>query len=117
MRAGAATVRGVTDALFDAAAPAAGPFRRLLEARVVELDAAELDPVVLELVRYLADRVDRANAGRYDRGFVILAAEVRAAYRDLTGPGEVAADDSFERALADFRAAEAGHPTAPGPAD
>jgi hypothetical protein len=108
----------MTDALFDAAPAPAGPFRRLLEDRAAELERSgtELDAVVLELVRYLADRVDRANAGRYDRGFVILAAETRAAYRDLTGPADVPTDDSFERALADFRAAETGHPTRPDPA-
>ena len=109
----------MTDALFDAAPPPAGPFRRRLDERTGQLaqDGAELDPVVLELVRYLADRVDRANAGRYDRGFVILAAETRAAYRDLTGGAESGGDDPFELALAEFRATEAGHPARPRPAD
>jgi hypothetical protein len=109
----------VTDALFDAAPPPAGPFRRRLDARTgqLEADGTELDPVVLELVRYLADRVDRANAGRYDRGFVILAAETRAAYRDLTGAVAAGGDDPFELALAEFRAAESGHPSRALPAD
>ena len=107
----------MTDPLFAALPPPAGPFRGLLESRVLELDGATLDPVVLELVRYLADRVDRANAEHRDRGFVILANEVRAAYRDLTGDRGDDGGDTFADALAEFRAAEANHPAGSGPAD
>ena len=95
-------------ALFAALPPPLGPFAKLLEQRVTELTegGAELDPVVLELVRYLATRVDRANAEHRDRGFVILAAEVRAAYRDLTGDGVGGDGDTFADMLAEFAAAE-----------
>lgn len=106
-------------ALFAALPPPRGPFAQLLEARVTELTAAgaELDAVVLELVRYLAARVDRANAEHRDRGFVILAAEVRAAYRDLTGDRVESDGDTFADMLAEFSRTEADHTPGPVPGD
>lgn len=102
-------------ALFAALPPPRGPFAQLLETRVAELaaDGAELDPVLLELVRYLAVRVDRANAEHRDRGFVILAAEVRAAYRDLTGDRAESDGDTFADMLAEFSKSETGHAAGP----
>jgi hypothetical protein len=92
----------------------AGPLRQLVDARTSGDDGA--DPVLLHVVRSLADRIDYANAGRQYRGYVMITAEFRAAYRDLLADVG-AADDDLAAALADFRAAESGHPAGPVPPD
>jgi hypothetical protein len=99
----------MTDPLFAALPGPIGALRRLLDARVAELQAAgnTLEPDLVLLVRSLADRIDTANATNAYRGFVMLTAEYRAARRDLFD----GAADPLQVALADFRAAAAGHPT------
>lgn len=105
----------MTDALFAALPGPAGPLRELLDAKVAELAGQRVDlPADLVLVvQSLADRIDSANAARQYRGFVMLTAEYRAARRDLFEVVAGVGDDGFDQALAEFRAAEAGHP--PGP--
>jgi hypothetical protein len=104
----------MSDPLFAVLPGPAGPLRSLVDARTAGDDGA--DPVLLHVVRSLADRIDYANAGRQYRGYVMITAEFRAAYRDLlTDVG--AADDDLSAALAEFRAAEARYPSGPHPAD
>jgi hypothetical protein len=82
----------MTDPLFAALPGPAGPLRRELDARLeLEPDA---DPVLALVVRGLADRYDWAVAGRQYRGFVMITAEFRAAYRELMPAA--AADDTFD---------------------
>jgi len=108
-----------TDPLFAALPGPAGPLRRLLDARIAELTdpdgAAELPADLVHVVRSLADRIDDANAGRQVRGFVILTAEYRAARGDLFAGVDDSGPDPLDLALAEFRAAEAGHPPGPVP--
>jgi hypothetical protein len=106
----------VSDALFAPAVPA-GPLRQALDSLVTELTGSGTDlPADLVLVaQSLADRIDDANRSRVSRGFGILTAEFRAARRDLFAGTGVTPDDSFAAALAEFRAAEAGHPAGPVP--
>jgi hypothetical protein len=103
----------MTDPLFAALPGPIGALRRLLDARVAELQAAgnTLEPDLVLLVRSLADRIDTANATNAYRGFVMLTAEYRAARRDLFDGADDGAADPLQVALADFRAAAAGHPT------
>jgi hypothetical protein len=107
----------VTDPLFVALPGPLGPFRRALDTHTGELAAeVELDPVLLLLVQSLADRVDVANATHRDRGFVMLSAEFRAAFRDLVGDlARDAGPDPLDVALAEFRRAEADHAAGPDP--
>jgi hypothetical protein len=85
----------VTEPLFAALPGPAGPLRRLLDERLAgESDA---DPVLALVVRSLADRIDWAIGGRQYRGFVMLTAEFRSAYRDLLPQAVV--DDTFEALL------------------
>ena len=108
----------MTDPLFAALPGPTGRFRRAADARLLELAGGglELDPVLVLLVGSLADRVDTANATRRDRGFVMLSAEFRAAWRDVVGDGAGDdGDDALAAALAEFRAAEADHPAGPVP--
>jgi hypothetical protein len=100
----------MSDPLFAVLPGPAGPLRRLVDERTGGDDGA--DPVLLHVVRSLADRIDYANAGRQYRGYVMITAEFRAAYRDLLADVG-AADDDLAAALADFRAAESGHPAGP----
>jgi hypothetical protein len=99
----------VTDPLFAALPGPAGEVRQALDARL--RDEPDADPVLALVVRSLADRIDWAIAGRQYRGFVMITAEFRAAYRDLL-PQQVA-DDSFEQLLAEIANADAG-PAVPG---
>jgi hypothetical protein len=95
----------MTDPLFAALPGPAGPLRQLLEARLLE--EPDADPVLALVVRSLADRIDWAIAGRQYRGFVMITAEFRAAYRDLLP--QVAVDDSFEQLLAEIAGAAGDH--------
>jgi len=105
----------VTDPLFAALPGPTGPLRRLLDARIAELtDGGQTLQADLALVvRSLADRIDQANASRAYRGFVMLTAEYRAARRDLFADLDDGGADPLEVALAEFRAAETGHPAGP----
>lgn len=107
----------MTDALFAALPGPVGPLRRLLDDRVAALadQGHELEADLLLVVRSLADRIDDANATRAFRGFVMLTAEYRAARRDLFDGVDDSGPDPLEAALAEFRAAEAGHPPGPVP--
>jgi hypothetical protein len=93
----------VTEPLFAALPGPAGPLRQLLDARLAELPDA--DPVLALVVRSLADRIDWAVGGRQYRGFVMITAEFRAAYRDLVPT--VVADDTFETLLREIAADDA----------
>jgi hypothetical protein len=101
----------MTDPLFAALPGPAGEVRQALDARLA--DEPDADPVLALVVRSLADRIDWAIGGRQYRGFVMITAEFRAAYRDLLP--QVAADDTFEQLLAEIAAdaADAG-PAVPG---
>jgi hypothetical protein len=93
----------VTDPLFAALPGPAGPLRRALDAKLAEIgDAA--DPVLTLVVQSLADRIDWAIGGRQYRGFVMITAEFRAAYRELVPA--VVADDSFEQLIAEIAAGD-----------
>jgi len=93
----------VTEPLFAALPGPAGPLRRLLDAKLAEVgDAA--DPVLAMVVRSLADRIDWAIGGRQYRGFVMITAEFRAAYRELVPT--VVADDAFDQLIAEIAAAD-----------
>ena len=85
----------MTDPLFAALPGPAGPLRQLLDARL--RDEPDADPVLALVVRSLADRIDWAIAGRQYRGFVMITAEFRAAYRELVP--SVVPDDTFEALL------------------
>lgn len=108
----------MTDPLFAALPGPAGPLRKLVDERIAQLAEQQVDlPADLALVvRSLADRIDEANGARAYRGFVMLTAEFRSARRDLFDSVTTAGDDGFEAALAEFRAAEAGHAEGPAPA-
>jgi hypothetical protein len=88
----------VTEPLFAALPGPAGPLRTLLDARLA--DHPDADPVLALVVRSLADRIDWAIGGRQYRGFVMITAEFRAAYRDLVPAA--APDDAFENLLRDI---------------
>ena len=104
----------MTDPLFAVLPGPAGPVRTLLADRLAAEPAA--DPVLALVVSHLADRIDWAVGGRQYRGFVMLTAEFRAAYRDLFGDvGGDDGDDGFAEALAALSAAEAQHGPGPGP--
>jgi hypothetical protein len=92
----------VTEPLFAALPGPAGPLRALLDARLA--DEPDADPVLALVVRSLADRIDWAIGGRQYRGFVMITAEFRAAYRDLVPT--VAPDDTFEALLREISAAD-----------
>ena len=94
----------VTDPLFAALPGPTGPLRTLLETRLAETPDA--DPVLSMVVRSLADRIDWAIGGRQYRGFVMITAEFRAAYRELMPAA--AADDTFEQLLREI--ADDHHP-------
>jgi hypothetical protein len=85
----------VTEPLFAALPGPAGPLRQLLDVKLA--DDPDADPVLALVVRSLADRIDWAIGGRQYRGFVMITAEFRAAYRELVP--QIAADDSFEELL------------------
>ena len=85
----------MTEPLFAALPGPAGPLRTLLETRLSQ--DPDLDPVLAMVVRSLADRIDWAIGGRQYRGFVMITAEFRAAYRELMPVA--AADDTFELLL------------------
>lgn len=85
----------MTDPLFAALPGPAGPLRALLDERIAA--DPEADPVLALVVRSLADRIDWAVAGRQYRGFVMITAEFRAAYRELFPAA--ATDDTFEQLL------------------
>jgi hypothetical protein len=104
----------VTDPLFAVLPGPTGPVRAALDAKVDEL--AGLDPVLTLVCRALADRIDWAIGGRQYRGFVMITAEFRAAYRDLIGEhGADTGPDEFDRLVASLDSAEAGHRADPGP--
>lgn len=107
----------MTDPLFAALPGPVGPLRALLDARCRELtdQGVELPADLVMLVASLADRIDEANGARAYRGFVMLSAEYRAARRDLLEGIDDSGPDPLEAALADFRAAEMGHPPGPVP--
>ena len=108
----------MTDPLFAFLPGPVGPLRRLLDARVAELDGSDLPADLVLVAQSLADRVDAANAVNAYRGFVLLTAEYRAARRDLfEGVATDGADDDLAAALAEFRAAESDHPAGPVPTD
>jgi hypothetical protein len=100
----------VTDPLFAALPGPAGPLRRLLDARLA--DEPDADPVLALVVQSLADRIDWAIGGRQYRGFVMITAEFRAAYRDLLPSAP--ADDTFETLLREIAADDHGRPAVPG---
>ena len=102
----------MTDPLFAALPGPAGPLRQLLDQRLA--DEPDADPVLALVVRSLADRLDWAIGGRQYRGFVMITAEFRAAYRDLLP--QVPVDDSFEQLLAEIAASSAADagPAVPG---
>jgi hypothetical protein len=102
----------VTDPLFAALPGPAGEVRQALDARL--RDEPDADPVLALVVRSLADRLDWAIGGRQYRGFVMITAEFRAAYRDLLP--QVPVDDSFEQLLAEIAASSAADagPAVPG---
>lgn len=85
----------MTEPLFAALPGPAGPLRRLLDVKIAEVGDA--DPVLAMVVRSLADRIDWAIGGRQYRGFVMITAEFRAAYRELVPT--VVADDSFDKLI------------------
>ena len=91
----------MTEPLFAALPGPAGPLRRLLDGRLA--DAPDADPVLSMVVRSLADRIDWAIAGRQYRGFVMITAEFRAAYRELM-PAAVADDNTIEQLLREIAA-------------
>ena len=99
----------MTDPLFAALPGPAGPLRALLDARLAEL-GDDVDQVLALVVRSLADRIDWAIGGRQYRGFVMITAEFRAAYRELVPV--VQSDDAFEALLREV----AGNDEHPGPA-
>ena len=88
----------MTEPLFAALPGPAGPLRRLLDAKLAEVGDA--DPVLALVVQSLADRIDWAIGGRQYRGFVMITAEFRAAYRELVPT--VVADDSFDQLIAEI---------------
>jgi hypothetical protein len=110
-----------TEPLWTEPARPHGLVRKALDARIASLRAAGSDlPDDLAVVaQSLADRIDAANAGGDRRGYVMLSAEYRAARRDLL-EGVMSVDngpDPLAAALADFRAATAGHDSEPIPAE
>lgn len=107
----------MTDPLFEAFPGPIGPLRQLLDTRIGELvdQGHELAADLALVVRSLANRIDEANGARAYRGFVMLTAEYRAARRDLFEGLDDGGADPLEVALAEFRAAEAGHPPGPVP--
>jgi hypothetical protein len=108
-------------ALFDLPPRPAGPVRAALDGQLAKLTATGVDvPSDLAvLTRSLADRVDAANAGGERRGYVMLSAEYRAARQDLLEgiTTDAGTADPLAAALADFRAATAGHAQGPVPAE
>jgi hypothetical protein len=100
----------VTDPLFAALPGPAGALRQLLDARIGE--QSDADPVLALVVRSLADRIDWAIGGRQFRGFVMLTAEFRAAYRELLPAAAV--DDTFETLLREIAADDHGGATVTG---
>lgn len=92
----------MTDPLFAALPGPAGPLRQLLDSRLA--DVPDADQVLALVVQSLADRIDWAVAGRQYRGFVMLTAEFRAAYRELMPTAVV--DDSFEQLLREIAGAD-----------
>lgn len=102
----------MTDPLFAALPGPVGPLRALLDARCAELagQGHQLPADLVLVVASLADRIDAANGAKAYRGFVMLTAEYRAARRDLLEGLDDTGPDPLEAALAEFRAAEAGHP-------
>ena len=88
----------MTDPLFAVLPGPAGRCRQLLDAKIAEVGDA--DPVLALVVRSLADRIDWAVGGRQYRGFTLLTAEFRAAYRDLIPA--VVADDAFDQLIAEI---------------
>jgi hypothetical protein len=72
--------------------------RKLLDVKLA--DVPDADPVLALVVRSLADRIDWAIGGRQYRGFVMITAEFRAAYRDLVPAAPP--DDAFETLLRDI---------------
>ena len=110
----------MTDPLFAALPGPTGEQRRTVDARIDEMADAghRLEPVLVLIVRALADRIDWLNASRATRGLVMLTAEFRAAWGDLVADqvDDVDTVDPLEAALAAFRAAEAGNPPGSVPA-
>jgi hypothetical protein len=100
----------VTDPLFAALPGPAGPLRTLLDAKLAE--DSDADPVLALVVRSLADRIDWAIGGRQYRGFVMITAEFRAAYRELMP--QIVADDSFEELLRGIADNDNHRPAVPG---
>jgi hypothetical protein len=92
----------VTEPLFAALPGPAGPLRRLLDVKLAVVGDA--DPVLALVVRSLADRIDWAIGGRQYRGFVMITAEFRAAYRELVPT--VVADDSFDQLIREIAGAD-----------
>lgn len=111
----ARTLSRMTAPLFEVPGPPPGRVRLALDARVEQLAAAghELPGDLLAVAQALASRLDAANSGGARNGYVMLSAEYRAARRDLLeGVGaDDGGTDSLEQAIADFRAAQAGHAT------
>lgn len=92
----------MTEPLFAALPGPAGPLRRLLDAKLA--DVGDADPVLSLVAQSLADRIDWAIGGRQYRGFVMITAEFRAAYRELVPT--VVADDAFEQLIAEIAAGD-----------
>lgn len=100
----------MTDPLFAALPGPAGPLRVALDARLAQFPDA--DPVLALVTRSLADRIDWAIGGRQYRGFVMITAEFRAAYRDLLP--QVPPDDTFEALLREIATDDNGGAAIPG---
>ena len=85
----------MTDPLFAVLPGPAGQLRTLLDAECTAAAAAGavLPADLVLVVAHLADRIDWAVGGRQYRGFVMITAVFRAAYRELVPT--VAADDTF----------------------
>lgn len=106
-----------TEPLFTEPAWPSGPIRAALDSRLAELpDATLAHPDLVILTRSLAGRLDRMDACGERRGYVMLAAEYRAARRDLL-PDTIAGPDPLQAALDDWRAAQASDAEGPVPAE
>lgn len=93
-----------------------GVIRAALDRRLAsqpELDTSHPDLVLL--AQSLAGRLDRMDACGERRGYVMVAAEYRAARRDLLGDQLTAGADPLDEALAAFRAAAEADPQGPVP--
>lgn len=93
-----------------------GAIRAALDRRLAtQPELGDSHPDLILLARSLAGRLDRMDAGGDRRGYVMLAAEYRAARRDLLGDGAAAGPDPLDEALAAFRAAQEGNTPGPVP--